>query len=57
MNTGQVGITLRLHADADMSKNPSTKKVTNIQKTTKKYEIIGATMIWIYALIAKMVGF
>jgi 4-hydroxybenzoate polyprenyltransferase len=35
-------------------KNPSTKNVINIQKTTRKYGIIGVTAIWAYALLAKI---
>jgi len=38
-------------------KNPSTKNVINIQKTTRKYGIIGVTVIWAYALLAKIAGF
>lgn len=39
---------------ADMLKNPSTKNVINIQKTTRKYGIVGVTVIWAYALLAKI---
>jgi len=42
---------------ADVLKNPSTKNVINIQKTTRKYGIIGVTVIWAYALFAKVAGF
>ena len=42
---------------ADVLKNPSTKTVVNIQKTTRKYGIIGVTVIWGYALLAKIVSF
>lgn len=42
---------------ADVLKNPSTKNVINIQKTTKKYGIIGVTVIWAYALLAKIASF
>lgn len=42
---------------ADVLRNPSTKNVINIQKTTRKYGIIGVTVIWAYALLAKIVGF
>jgi 4-hydroxybenzoate polyprenyltransferase len=42
---------------ADVLKNPSTKNVINIQKTTRKYGIIGVTVILVYALLAKIVGF
>jgi len=42
---------------ADMLKNPSTKSVINIQKTTRKYGIIGITVIWAYALLAKIASF
>jgi len=38
-------------------KNPSTKNVVNIQKTTKKYGIIGVTVIWAYVLLARIAGF
>ena len=41
----------------DMLKNPSTKTVINIQKTTKKYGIIGVTVLWSYTLIAKILNF
>jgi len=39
---------------ADVLKKPSTKNVINIQKTTRKYGIIGITLIWAYALLAKI---
>ena len=42
---------------ADVLKNPSTKNVVNIQKTTRKYGIIGITVIWAYALLAKIASF
>jgi 4-hydroxybenzoate polyprenyltransferase len=42
---------------ADLLKNPSTKNVINIQKTTRKYGIIGVTAIWAYALLVKIAGF
>jgi len=42
---------------ADLLKNPSTKNVTNLQKTTRKYGIIGVTVIWAYALLAKIASF
>jgi hypothetical protein len=42
---------------ADALKNPSTKNATNIQKTTRKYGIIGVTVIMAYALLAKIAGF
>ena len=42
---------------ADVLKNPSTKNVINIQKTTRKYGIIGVTVIWAYALLAKIASF
>jgi len=42
---------------ADVLKNPSTKNVINIQKTTRKYGIIGVTVLWAYALLAKMASF
>jgi 4-hydroxybenzoate polyprenyltransferase len=41
----------------DVLKNPSTKNVINIQKTTRKYGIIGVTLIWAYALLAKIASF
>ena len=44
-------------AHADVLKNPSTEIVINMQKTTKEYGIIGVTVIWIYALLARIVGF
>jgi len=42
---------------ADMLRNPSTKNVIAIQKTTRKYGIIGVTAIWTYTLLAKIAGF
>jgi len=42
---------------ADLLKNPSTKNVINIQKTTRKYGIIGITVILAYALLAKIASF
>ena len=42
---------------ADVLKNPSTKNVINIQKTTRKYGIIGVTVLWAYALLAKVASF
>ena len=42
---------------ADVLKNPSTKNVINVQKTTRKYGIIGVTVIWAYALLAKTASF
>jgi len=42
---------------ADVLKNPSTKNVVNIQKTTRKYGIIGVTVVWTYALLVKIAGF
>ena len=41
----------------DVLKNPSTKNVTSIQNTTKKYGIIGVTVILIYALLVKIASF
>jgi len=41
----------------DVLKNPTTKNVINIQKTTRKYGIIGVTVILVYALLAKIAGF
>ena len=42
---------------ADVLKNPSTKNVINMQKTTRKYGIIGIAVLWAYALLAKITGF
>ena len=42
---------------ADVLKDPSTKNVINIQKTTRKYGIVGVTVIWAYALLAKIASF
>jgi 4-hydroxybenzoate polyprenyltransferase len=42
---------------ADLLKNPSTKNVVNIQKTTRKYGIIGVTVLLAYALLAKITCF
>jgi len=42
---------------ADLLKNPSTKNVTRIQKTTRNYGIIGVTVLWAYALLAKIASF
>jgi 4-hydroxybenzoate polyprenyltransferase len=42
---------------ADVLKNPSTKNVIDIQKTTRKYGIIGVTLIWAYVLLAKIASF
>jgi len=39
---------------ADVLHNPSTKNVTNIQKTARKYGIIGITVIWAYVLLARI---
>jgi len=41
----------------DMLRTPSTKNVINIQKTTRKYGVIGVTVIWAYALLAKIASF
>lgn len=41
----------------DVLKNPSTKNVINIQKTARKYGIIGVTVLWAYALLVKVAGF
>jgi hypothetical protein len=41
---------------ADVLKNPS-KNVINTQKTTRKYGIIGVTVLWAYALLAKIASF
>jgi len=40
----------------DVLKKPSTRNVIGIQKTTKKYGIIGMTVIWAYAFLAKICG-
>jgi len=42
---------------ADVLKNPSTKNVIGIQKTARKYGIIGVIVIWAYALLAKTARF
>jgi len=42
---------------ADMLRNPSTKNVISIQKTTRKYGIVGVTVIWVYALLARIASF
>jgi 1,4-dihydroxy-2-naphthoate octaprenyltransferase len=42
---------------ADVLKKPSTKTVINLQKTTRKYGIIGVTVLLAYALLAKIAGF
>jgi 4-hydroxybenzoate polyprenyltransferase len=42
---------------ADLLKDPSTKNVINIQKTTRNYGIIGVTVIWAYASLAKIASF
>ena len=42
---------------ADVLKKPSTKNVVNIQKTTRKYGIIGVTVLLAYALLAKIACF
>lgn len=39
---------------ANALKNPSTKNVISIQKTTRKYGIIGIILIWAYALLARI---
>jgi len=41
---------------ADLLKNPSTQNVINMQKTTRKYGIIGVAVLLAYALLAKMAG-
>jgi 4-hydroxybenzoate polyprenyltransferase len=40
----------------DVLKIPSTNNVSNIQKTARKYGIIGVTVLWAYALLAKIAG-
>jgi 4-hydroxybenzoate polyprenyltransferase len=42
---------------ADVLKNPSTKNIINTQKTARKYGIIGVTVIWAYAVLAKIASF
>jgi 4-hydroxybenzoate polyprenyltransferase len=42
---------------ADVLHNPSTKNVTSIQKTARKYGIIGVTVIWAYVLLARIASF
>ncbi len=42
---------------ADLLKNPSTRNVINMQKTTRKYGVIGITLIWAYVLLAKIISF
>jgi len=42
---------------ADLLKNPSTNNVINVQKTTRKHGLIGITLVWVYALLTKTVGF
>jgi len=41
---------------ADLLKNPSTRNVIYMQKTAKKYGIIGVTVFLAYALLAKIAG-
>jgi 4-hydroxybenzoate polyprenyltransferase len=41
----------------DVLKKPSTKTVINLQKSTRKYGIIGVTVLLVYALLAKIAGF
>jgi len=38
----------------DVLKNPSTRNVINMQKTTRKYGIIGVTVLLAYVLLAKI---
>jgi hypothetical protein len=40
-----------------MLKSPSTKNVINMQKTTRKYGIIGVTLLWACALLPKTASF
>ena len=42
---------------ADLIKNPSTNNIINMQKTTRKHGLIGITLVWVYALLTKTVGF
>jgi len=37
-------------------KNPSTKNITNMEKTARNYGIIGVTLLWAYALLVKTAG-
>jgi len=41
----------------DVLKNPSPKNVISMQKTAKKYGIIGVTVIWAYVLLAGIASF
>ena len=41
----------------DMLKNPSTRNVVSVEKTTRKYGIVGVTVILAYALLAKIASF
>jgi 4-hydroxybenzoate polyprenyltransferase len=41
----------------DMLKNPSTRNVVSVEKTTRKYGIVGVTVILAYALLAKIAIF
>jgi hypothetical protein len=40
-----------------MLKNPSTKNVIDIKKTTRKYGVIGVTLLWACALLPKIASF
>ena len=42
---------------ADVLKKPSTKTVTSLQKTTRKYGIIGIAVLWAYVLLVKITCF
>ncbi len=41
----------------DVLKNPSTKNVISMQKTTRKYGIIGVTVLLAYVLLVKIASF
>jgi 4-hydroxybenzoate polyprenyltransferase len=41
----------------DVLKNPSPKNVVSMQKTAKKYGLIGVTVIWAYVLLAGIATF
>jgi len=41
----------------DVLENPSPKNVISMQKTAKKYGLIGVTVIWAYVLLAGIASF
>lgn len=41
----------------DVLKNPSNKTIGDLNKTARKYGLIGLSVIWFYALLAKIAGF